>query len=137
MTERHFTRIGWRDSIGTGKVGELGLNWSVVELTEVFGAPEDTSETSDGKTTMEWRIRFDDGAIATIYDWHGFRWSIGGRGRNIPDRVQAVLTAYYQPDAVMAAEMYADAADGELETAQARIARLETQLRILGHKPVA
>ena len=137
MAERHFTRIGWRDAVGTGKVGELSSSWSAEELTDVFGPPEDTRERSDGKTTMEWRLRFDDGSVATIYDWHGFHWSIGGRGLNVPSRVEALLIAHSQPDELTAAEMYADAADGELAEAQARIAKLRTQLRILGHKPVA
>ena len=139
MTERHFRRGSRRDSIGTGKVGELSSDWSADELNEVFGPAEDTSETSDGKTTMEWRIRFDDGAIATIYDWHGFRWSIGGRGKNVADRVEALLTAYQQPDAIMADAMCEEAVneDPRLLITRARIARLETQLRILGHKPIA
>jgi hypothetical protein len=45
------------------------VNISYNELVEVFGQPCD----GDGyKVQKEWVIQFDDGTIATIYDW---KWS--------------------------------------------------------------
>jgi len=42
------------------------LEATVDSVTEVFGEPMD----GDGyKTTREWHIKFEDGCVATIYDW--------------------------------------------------------------------
>lgn len=43
------------------------------ELTRVFGKPIEYGE--GGKVTIEWGILFDDGTIATIYDWK--RYELG------------------------------------------------------------
>lgn len=53
-------------------------------IVEVFGEP-----TSGGdKTTAEWDITFDDGTVATIYDWKEYStpkgyydWHIGGHSK--------------------------------------------------------
>ena len=68
---------------------------SYYELHAAFGAP---LHNNDGKTRREWRLEFDDGTLATIYDWkkHDTRvedvlhWNIGGRS---PDAVHAVQSA--------------------------------------------
>lgn len=57
------------------------------ELEAAFGAP---SEGYDGKTTTEWAIQFEDGIVATIYDWKRYElgapqmderitWNVGGK----------------------------------------------------------
>lgn len=43
------------------------------ELTRVFGEPTEYGE--GGKVTIEWGILFEDGTIATIYDWK--RYELG------------------------------------------------------------
>lgn len=58
------------------------------EIEAAFGAP--TVEGEFDKTTTEWWIEFDDGLVATIYDWKRYElgapamderitWNIGGR----------------------------------------------------------
>lgn len=56
------------------------------DLVKVFGSPQD----EDGsKVTTYWAIQFDNGTVATIYDWkreaapgenETYSWHIGGRG---------------------------------------------------------
>jgi hypothetical protein len=43
------------------------------KLTNAFGEP--TQYENDGKVTIEWGIKFEDGTIATIYDWK--RYELG------------------------------------------------------------
>ena len=52
-------------------------------LTKLLGEP--LKGSSDGKTTCEWILEFEDGTVATIYDWKQketpkdyFYWSVGG-----------------------------------------------------------
>lgn len=52
------------------------------ELVEVFGQPDDGC---DEKTRVEWRLRFEDGTVATVYDYYASRpvkelgyWHVGG-----------------------------------------------------------
>lgn len=73
-------------------------------VLEVFGRPKD----GDGyKTDVEWVIQFEDGLIATIYNWkngpaylggmaevkHIDEWNIGGHSRDAADRVRALLAS--------------------------------------------
>ena len=71
---------------GSSKMGELDVPESV--LRDVFGEPD---ASTCHKTTMEWRLRFEDGTVATIYDWKGFRWSIGGHHPEAVLRVKDAL----------------------------------------------
>jgi hypothetical protein len=64
------------------------------QLVEVFGEPE----LGGDKTTAEWALTFEDGTIATIYDWKEYatpmgeyRWHIGGHS---PAAVWAVIDAF-------------------------------------------
>lgn len=73
------------------------------EIEATFGKPE---EWGDGdKVTTEWSIRFDDGTIATIYDWKRYElgapkmderieWHIGGRNALAVERVEDALIVY-------------------------------------------
>lgn len=59
-------------------------------LEERFGKPFTYSQyDSDGKVTTEWILEFEDGVVATIYDWkrysygspaldEDYKWHIGG-----------------------------------------------------------
>jgi len=66
---------------------------SAEEITAVFGAPmEISADESDGKTTLEWHIRFSDGIVATIYDYKGDPiFHVGGFNKGSLDHVKAAL----------------------------------------------
>ena len=71
-------------------------------LEQMFGEPLDYSGDdflSDGKVTTEWLIEFDDGVIATVYDWKRYEsgapaldetytWHIGGHDSEAFARIQ-------------------------------------------------
>lgn len=70
------------------------------ELEAAFGKPEFWGEGD--KVTTEWAILFDDGIVATIYDWKRYEmgapamderieWNIGGRDPIAVERVEDVL----------------------------------------------
>jgi len=61
------------------------------QLVEVFGQPDGGGD----KTTVEWCLAFEDGTVATIYDWKEYetptglyRWHIGGRNSRAVDLVK-------------------------------------------------
>jgi len=67
----------------TGLKGEFPIAFA--ELVEIFGAPDVGPNADLDKTTCEWRLQFEDGTIASIYDYKmGFtpmseyEWHIGG-----------------------------------------------------------
>ena len=78
-----------------GSVGGTSLqgymNATFDELFEEFGAPTYDEPSGDGKVDVEWCLRFDDGTLATIYNWkdydngercksgESYRWHIGGK----------------------------------------------------------
>jgi hypothetical protein len=85
-----------------------GYIWNVTraELETVFGKPtfdEAVEEFSgDGKLTVEWCLRFEDGTDATIYDWKRYElgtpglheridWNIGGNKVRAVELVAAEL----------------------------------------------
>ena len=64
------------------------------QLVEVFGEPEGGGD----KTTVEWCLSFEDGTVATIYDWKEYdtpmglySWHIGGRSQKAVDRVTSTF----------------------------------------------
>ena len=64
------------------------------ELVEVFGEPDGGGD----KTTVEWCLEFEDGTVATIYDWKEYetpmgryRWHIGGKDLDAVDAVTTTL----------------------------------------------
>ncbi len=76
------------------------------ELEKVFGKPtfDEAVEpfSGDGKLTVEWCLRFEDGTIATIYDWKRYDlgtpamderidWNIGGNTFRAVELVAAEL----------------------------------------------
>jgi hypothetical protein len=63
--------------------GEITTTFS--ELCAVFGEPDVGPNADLDKTTCEWHLKFEDGTIATIYDWKTgytprgvYDWHIGG-----------------------------------------------------------
>jgi hypothetical protein len=71
------------------------------KLVEVFGQPDlGPDDFGLDKTTCEWHLVFEDGTVATIYDWkldstpfYEYDWHIGGRSAEAVDRVLEVLDA--------------------------------------------
>lgn len=66
------------------------------EILEVFGEPDHgpNGKNGDGKITCEWALEFEDGTVATIYDWKEpetpmgmYSWHIGGKSYDAVDRV--------------------------------------------------
>lgn len=89
------------DTNGTCLQGEVEATYE--ELTNLFGAPHG----GDGyKVDAEWEIKFDDGRVATIYNWKDGRnycgeqgtpveqiaeWHVGGDNPMVVQRVQILL----------------------------------------------
>jgi hypothetical protein len=67
----------------TGLKGEFPITFA--ELVEIFGRPKYGPNADLDKTTCEWALEFEDGTIATIYDYKvgytpmgEYEWHIGG-----------------------------------------------------------
>jgi hypothetical protein len=90
--------------------GHVNMNYFV--LIDVLGSPiaiEDPysviGEGTDHKVDWEWNIEFEDGTVATIYNWkngpgyggeatHGGqirRWHVGGHSQRALENVQALF----------------------------------------------
>jgi hypothetical protein len=77
----------------TGLKGEFPITYG--ELVEIFGMPDVGPNARDmDKTTCEWKLRFEDGIIASIYDWKTgstpmglYEWHIGGHTQEAYNRV--------------------------------------------------
>jgi hypothetical protein len=67
----------------TSLKGEFPITFA--ELVEIFGAPKYGPNADRDKTTCEWTLAFEDGTVATIYDYktpftpmYEYEWHIGG-----------------------------------------------------------
>ena len=67
------------------------------QLVKVFGEPTDSGD----KTTAEWALQFEDGTVATIYDWKEYEtpmglynWHIGGMSKKAVSRVQDAMANF-------------------------------------------
>lgn len=78
--------------IGTSAKGRLSDKLTVTTLKKIFGNP--AKDGADEKTTIAWHITFFDGTIATIYDYRGCKWSIGGFSPKAAELVTAVVEKY-------------------------------------------
>jgi hypothetical protein len=91
------------DTNGTSLQGYI--NCSYDDLVEALGYPIEP-EYLDTKTDAEWDIQFDDGTVATIYNWkNGKRycgeigynlcdipqWHVGGRSPEVVERVAFLI----------------------------------------------
>lgn len=75
-----------RDSVcinGTSLQGYLQATYD--ELVEVFGKPHYGPDADEDKITCEWQMEYEDGTVATIYDYKTrstpfglYQWHIGG-----------------------------------------------------------
>jgi hypothetical protein len=79
---------------GSHRQGEIQTSYNT--LVELFGKHSD----GDGeKVQVEWVLKFEDGTIATIYDWKWYgthytevpEWNIGGFSKDAVERVKAII----------------------------------------------
>tara|TARA_B100002019_G_scaffold9148_1_gene7222 strand:- start:5995 stop:6321 length:327 start_codon:yes stop_codon:yes gene_type:complete len=69
------------DVNGTSHQGAISETFE--NLLKVFGTPMGASD--DGKVDVEWNIMFNDGVVATIYNWKNGPASMGINGTNPVD----------------------------------------------------
>jgi hypothetical protein len=90
------------DASGTSLVGYIETTRQRIE--EVFGAPSYSSNDNFEKVTVEWVIKFEDGSVATIYDWKRYElgtpslsemyeWHIGGHNKKTALLVSEALSS--------------------------------------------
>ena len=77
------------------------VHTTYAHLVSILGEP--TCRDGD-KTTCEWDIEFEDGTIATVYDWKtdttpmiSYEWHIGGQSSKAVTNVAAVLNQIALP----------------------------------------
>jgi hypothetical protein len=87
-----FTQADWDVVNGTSLQGYVQATYA--QLVERFGQPEGGGD----KTTVEWMLKFEDGTVATIYDWkvdetptYMYNWHIGGKNKTAVTRVTQSL----------------------------------------------
>ena len=77
-----FTSLA-RGAVGTSFQGRLDITYS--ELVRVFGEP--LAEDDGYKVDASWIIEFENGVVATIYNYKSGRNYLGERGLDIEDIV--------------------------------------------------
>lgn len=87
------------NATGTSYKGELITTYG--KLVELFGEPRKAS--GDGKVDAEWQIEFEDGVVASIYNWkNGVKygnpniesiteWNIGGNKSVVVQLINELL----------------------------------------------
>lgn len=90
------------DSNGTYFQGEIEASYA--HLCELFGNPTNGDEY---KTDAEWEVEFEDGTVATIYNWKDGKnyngpegmeteditnWHIGGHDKKAVERVREIMS---------------------------------------------
>jgi hypothetical protein len=86
---------------GTHLIGYIETRYDT--LVQVFGEPT-MSGGVDDKSHTQWNLEFEDGTVATIYDWKEpelplelYNWHVGGRGQealsHVLDTVHEALEA--------------------------------------------
>ena len=88
-----------------GTCGQSTIDCMYSELETTFGKPMQ-SGFDDYKSDAEWRIQFEDGLIATIYNWKNGRnylgdeglevweidhWHIGGSSPDVVQRIKRIV----------------------------------------------
>lgn len=76
------------------------INLPFNQIAAALGDPiRFNADQGDGKVRIEWDIKFQDGEVATIYDWKEYKrrpedvtdWHIGGRSFEVVQRVYDIL----------------------------------------------
>lgn len=92
---------------GTHLQGHIDIEYSV--LKKIFGKPQ----SDEGyKTDAEWYIQFEDGTVATIYNWKNGKnylgregtaktkithWNVGGNSKEVVEKIQDILKSNLVP----------------------------------------
>lgn len=83
----------------TSLKGEFPITYA--ELVEIFGVPDHGPNDQGDKVTCKWKLEFEDGTVATIYDWKMYStpvdeydWHIGGHSEAAVDRVIDYVTMH-------------------------------------------
>lgn len=83
----------------TGFKGDFAITYA--ELVEIFGQPDCGPNADMDKVTCEWCLKFEDGTIASIYDYKTgrtpfdeYNWHIGGHSTAAYDRVVETITLH-------------------------------------------
>ena len=86
----------------TGLRGYVDTNY--YELCEIFGLPDSGPNADLDKTTCEWRLKFEDGTVASIYDYKtnrtpmmGYAWHVGGYDDGALELVQGQINMHRDP----------------------------------------
>jgi len=89
---------------GTSLKGKIYCSYYT--LVSLFGQPTVGDEY---KTDAQWEVEFDDGTVASIYNWKNGKnycgadgldvqdineWNVGGRPYGVEDRIQQVIDTY-------------------------------------------
>lgn len=97
VTQEQTNRI---DISQTSFVGKLGASYA--DLKRVFGNPD---QIDNDKSKVMWCIRFEDGEVATIYDWKQDKpakdvmsWHIGGKSSVVIDRITSAVLSVGKED---------------------------------------
>jgi len=97
-TNLNHKRGTWKDAGGTSLKGYITASYD--ELVELFGEPDPGCGT---KVEAEWVVRFDDGLVATVYNWKNgpayggveveriTDWNVGGHSEAAPERIERLL----------------------------------------------
>ena len=79
--------------------GRGSIDTDYFTLVGLFGRPEHISNDPADKVRVEWSVKFDDGTVATIYDWkdptpiHEVRdWHVGGFSPMALTHIASVVT---------------------------------------------
>ena len=88
----NFKQADWTVANGTHLQGNVYATYD--QLVARFGQPTGGGD----KTTVEWVLVFEDGTVATIYDWkeyetpmYAYDWHIGGKNKTSVTRVTQAL----------------------------------------------
>lgn len=92
MATQVKTTDSWSAANGTSLQGYVRTTYA--QLVDLFG----NGMGAGDKTTQEWVLEFDDGTIATIYDWKTYEtpmdlyeWHVGGTSKQAVWKVQDAL----------------------------------------------
>ena len=87
---------------GTSYKGEVSITYS--ELVSIFGKPTSGPNSDLDKVTCEWCLEYEDGTIATLYDWKTghtpfglYEWHIGGHDYTAVERVLETIALARDP----------------------------------------
>ena len=88
------------ESLANGTSGQGSVTATLRTLLKIFGQPN--GQPSD-KTTVEWVLQFENGTIATVYDWKRYElgtpemdehtdWEVGGHDHDAYEQVRRAVS---------------------------------------------